>query len=71
MDFCDVSCCVGFEAGGADGAWDFEEANGFTGCEAEVVGAVGCAEVGAVDVDGACEGEVVGAHFRVVGFEGH
>lgn len=60
---CDEARLVVFgEGGGGDGVGDSEETGGFSGGEAEVVFAVDLAEVGAIDVDGFCEGDGVGSH---------
>jgi len=60
MHYSDCACCgVFFERGGCDGEGDFEEANGLSGGEAEVVVGVHFAEVAALDVDFSCEGDGV------------
>jgi hypothetical protein len=60
MHYSDCACSrVFFERGGCDGEGGFEEADGLSGCEAEVVVGVYFAEVAALDVDFSCEGDGV------------
>lgn len=56
MHYSDCACSgVFFKRGGCDGKGDFEEADGLSGGEAEVVVRVYFAEVTALDVDFSCE----------------
>jgi len=71
MDYSDCACSgVFFERGGCDEEGDFEEADGLSGGEAEVVVGVYFAEVAALDVDFSCEGDGVCLLTIVISLDG-
>ena len=71
VDDGDLACCwVGLEGGRGDWVGGFEETDCLARGEAEVVWRVDGAEVGALDVDCLCEGDIVGTKGGVLGGEG-